>query len=179
MDGPYAGVNSETPFAIAAPFTSFSARRGPEPCHVASIVTRATFSAPDESSPTLERPGRGGWARAPPRIRIPLGAPLAVVRSPLMPATVADGEYRFSIAVSRSVPGIVSFESTGFTDQSPPGRGTVSTLTTTGPRVVNSSRWSKVSPGISSRGAADAGPIRTSANEAKMTARRSTTLESG
>ena len=107
--------------------------------------------------PMLERPASGGWSSAPSRIRIPLGAPLAPKRSPLTPATVAPPESRFSIAVSRSVPTIVSFESTGFTCHSPPGRGTVSTLTTTGPSVVNWSLRSYVSPGISSCGAPAAG----------------------
>ena len=102
------------------------------------MVTRATFSVPDESKPMLERPGSGGWSSAPLRMTIPLGAPLTVVRSPFTPATVAVVESRRSIAVRRSVPTIASFESTGFRLQSPPGRGAVRTLTTTGPRWVNS-----------------------------------------
>ncbi len=176
--GPQAGVKRETPFEAGGPFTSFSARRGPEPCQVASMATRPTTSAPDESMPMLERPRSGGWSRAPLRITIPLGAPLTPNRSPLTPATVAPAEDRVSIAVRRSVPRIVSRPSTGFSCHRPPGRGTVRTFATTGPFVVNSRLRSYVRPGISSWGAADAGPTRTSASDA-MTRRRSTTLDPG
>ena len=105
---------------------------------MASIATRPIRSMPLESIAMLERPGIGGWSSPPFRIRIPVGAPAIPNRSPLIPATVAPRERRFSIVVSFSVFGIVSFDSTGWIDQSPPGRGTVSTLTTIGPVGVNS-----------------------------------------
>ncbi len=85
-------MKSETPFAPGAPFTSLSARRGPEPCQVASIVTRPTTSAPDESRPMLERPGeRRLVERAVPH-QDPARRAAAAEEVAVDPATVAVAE---------------------------------------------------------------------------------------
>ena len=57
-------------------------------------------------------------------MRTPLGRPVAnAKKSPLMPAVVACGAVRRSIAVSVSLPVSVSFERLGASVVVPPGRG--------------------------------------------------------
>src|SRR5436309_12646599 len=93
-----------------------------------------------------------------------------------MPATVAEGETRLSIAVSFSVPRIVSFERTGARDQRPAGRGAVSTWKTTGPWVVNWTWFWSVTPGISTGGlAAREGAATTAARRPAIKILRRTT----
>jgi hypothetical protein len=65
--------------------------------------------------PTLERKRYGGLSRIRLRISIPLGWPsLKLKRSPFTPATVAEPEADCCMDVTRSVPTIVPFESSGF-----------------------------------------------------------------
>ncbi len=88
----------------------------------------------------LERPEFGTECRTRFCITIPSGRPSAALKkSPLMPATVADGEATRSIPVRRCLPEIALSESTGSRLHRPPGRGATSTWTTTGPWGVNKS----------------------------------------
>ena len=65
-------------------------------------------------TPALERSGFGALASTPSRRRIPLGRPSASAkRSPFTPTLVACLTRRRCIAVSVSLPVIVSFESNG------------------------------------------------------------------
>ena len=75
--------------------------------------TRRTSSAPSGAIPTLERSPKGGLSTTPPRMSTPLGRPDAAKKSPLTPTIVAVEESRRCIEVTRSVPWIDSFESTG------------------------------------------------------------------
>ena len=78
-------------------------------------------------------------------------------KSPLMPAVVAWGAVRRSIAVRVSLPVSVSFERLGASVVVPPGRGPVRMLIATGPLGVNWTPVSKVTPGQRMRGWAAAG----------------------
>ena len=81
-------------------------------------------------------------------MRTPLGKPVAnAKKSPLMPAVVACGAVRRSIAVSVSLPVSVSFERLGASVVVPPGRGPVRMLIATGPFGVNWTPVSNVTPG--------------------------------
>ena len=92
--------------------------------------------------PMLEREGVG-WARSTPFcISTPLGcASFQLKRSPLTPTVVAVVARSFSMSVTRSLPTITPFESTGWSPQTPPGLGAVIRWITTGPWAVNSIRF--------------------------------------
>ena len=93
---------------------SLIARRWPSPFQVPKNSIRRTSRVPSAEKPTLERSPNGGLSTTPSRRSTPLGRPVAKLKkSPLIPTIVAPVESRFCIAVTRSVPEIVSFESTG------------------------------------------------------------------
>ena len=137
---PQTGVKSEMPCAPGRWLRPLSALSGPEPCHWPSIVTRSMIRLPSSVMPSVERFGCGGASSTPDCISIPLGRPSSnVKRSPLTPATFALDMARFCIDVTVSRPRSVSFESSGRSAYSPPGRGARRMWTTTGPLGVN---WS-------------------------------------
>ena len=89
-----------------------------------------------------------------------------------MPAVVACGAVRRSIAVSVSRPVSVSFERLGASVVVPPGRGPLRMLIATGPFGVNWTPVSNVTPGQRMRGWAAAGAASTSANSPVARRRR-------
>ena len=108
-------------------------------------------------------------------MRTPLGSPVAnAKKSPLMPAVVACGAVRRSIAVSVSLPVSVSFERLGASVVVPPGRGPLRMLIATGPLGVNWTPVSNVTPGQRMRGWAAAGAA--SASASSPVARRRRTI---
>ena len=175
--GPYAGVKSAIPFAFGSALSAFSARRWPVPRQVPKNSIRRTSRPPSAVMPTLERSPYGGLSTTPSRIRMPLGRPVDQLNmSPLTPTIVACVESRLCIALTRSVPGMSSFESTGLSAKRPVGRGAVTTCSATGPFGVNWTARSYVTPGRSvCLDCAAAGATSASASAQAMRGFRSTT----
>ena len=136
--------------------------------------------------PIEERPGSGGCSSAPPADHDPgrMRVGCRVVRSPLIPATVAlrrdvllDLGHRLEAAEDRAVGEHRRRARRG--RPSEPGRGAVRTSTTTAPCGVNSTVFAKVTPGMRAMpggvDAACAGTARTPARRSIRTRRRSMT----
>ena len=100
-------------------------------------------SVPSVVTPALARLPFGGASNWPSRITMPDGRPVASAKkSPLTPAMAAVGASLRCMPVRVSRPTIVSFETTGSSVVSPPGRGPRSTLIATGPCGVNCTSFS-------------------------------------
>ena len=120
----------------------------------------------------MERFGCGVVRRTPSWISPLEGMPSAQVkRSPFTPATVALASARRCIEVTRSRPVAAPFESTGLSPYRPPaGFGAVRMCIVCGPNRVNWSRFSYVTPGISSCCAPAAGDAKMPASRPKRIA---------
>ena len=144
--------------------------RWPVPCQVGSSRTRSTRRFPPLSIPMLDLLSPGPCWSWPSRMRIPLGRPVETKRSPLTPATVAIGDTRCWIAVTRSRPTIASLESAGLSAETARPRH--------GQHVDDRGREGELHlclvrhAGHEQLGWPAAGVARTSAASAPMTARR-------
>ncbi len=110
VEWPYVGVKSaKRPSAEL----SVSFRCPALACHVPENDTTAACSVPSAAIPRLVRPELGWFSSTPPCMRMLLGMPLVLTKSPSTPTVVAPAWRLCSMCVSFSAPPSRPAASTG------------------------------------------------------------------